>query len=424
MDISTLKNNSYCSERVSPRRLRANKILPPECHYVLQSYCTQRISPRRQRNGCEEFVEDVLLSNVKTSSTDPSSPILGPSSFPSQIIQKEETSEIQEVFEDQRVSASQGVSALHGIYDDQGVHVPQSNDQSSSENQEVFDDQRVYDPQSNDQLSSEIQEVFDDQEEIYDETPEIYDETPEIYVSQSNDQSSSENISESSQDESPEPSSSSSIKIKNEDPLKSPLSSQDRVDYTEVVLSRMSAVENEMIKIVNTKPHVPQREIAIDIHDITVRFIRIIENGSFDESDQKYLLKCLKYLAKSATEVLRKNIDIKEIKEKTIEAYEDAAILVQKIVENDPHYGSISIEITGDLQEVLDKASQISNDLKKVTRNVVPTQTTSTGSGTVSVVADETDETSGTTAEDIEKMIEAIFNAFNTLVDRSQNKNE
>lgn len=134
MDISILKNNSYCSERVSPRRLRANKILPPECHHVLQSYCTQRISPRRQRNDCEEFVEDVLLSNVKTSLTDPSSPILDPSSFPSQIIQKEETLEIQEVFEDQRVSASQGVSALQGVSASQEVYVSQSNDQSSSEN--------------------------------------------------------------------------------------------------------------------------------------------------------------------------------------------------------------------------------------------------------------------------------------------------
>lgn len=358
MDISTLKNNSYCSERVSPRRLRANKILPPECHHVLQSYCTQRISPRRQRNDCEEFVEDVLLSNVKTSLTDPSSPILDPSSFPSQIIQKEETPEIQEVFDDQRVSASQEVSASQGVY-----------------------------------------------------------------VSQSNDQSSSENISESSQDESPEPSS-SSTKIKNEDPLKSPLPSRDRVDYAKVLNRMIFDFGIDMLKIVNIEPHVPQRNIAIDIYDITNGFAYIIENGRFDKDTQEYLLERLDHLADSTTEVLRKNIDIKEIKQKTIKTYEDAARLVQKIIESDPRHHAI--RTTGNLQAVLNKAHQLSNDLKKVPRNVVPTQTTSTGSRIVSVAddTDATEETSGTTAEDIEKMIEAIFNAFNILVDRSQNKNE
>lgn len=381
MDISTLKNNSYCSERVSPRRLRANEILPPECHYVLQSYCTQRISPRRQRHGCEEFVEDVLLSNVKTSLTDPLSPVLDPSSFPSQIIQKEETPEIQEVFEDQEISENQGVSASQGIFEDQ-----------------------------------------------------------EPYVSQSNDQSLSENISKTSQAESPEPSS-SSTKIKIEDPPKSPLPFRYRVDYTDV-LRRIFDFGIEMLKIEKVEPHVPQRNIAIDIYDITGCFADIIENGRFDEDNQEYLLERLDNLAGSTTEVLQENIDIKDIKQKTIEAYKDAARLIRKTVESDPYRRPIAIQTTGDLQAVLNKARQLSNYLRTVTRNVVPKRpTTSTGSGTVSKsvsVVDETEETeeteetketSGTTAEDttvedIEEMIKVIFNAFNTLVDRSQNKNE
>lgn len=370
MDISTLKNNSYCSERVSPRRLRDNKILPPECHYVLQSYCTQRISPRRQRNGCEEFVEDVLLSNVKTSLPDSSSPVLDPSSFASQIIQKEETPEIQEVFEDQEVFASQGVSASQGVYVSQGIS-----------------------------------------------------EDRELYVSQSNDQSSSENISKTSQDESPEPSS-SSTKIKNEDPPKSPLPFQYRVDYTDV-LQRTQNFRTEMYQIENTELHTLRRYLAIDLNNITNDFEIIMRKGFFDEYDQKYLLEHLDNLADSTTEVLQKNIDIKDIKQKTIEAYKDVTRLIRESIESNPYHRPIAIQTTGNLQAVLDKAHQLSNYLKKVTRNVVPTQrTTSTGSGTVSVVSDETEETSGTTAEDIEKMIKVIFNAFNTLVDRSQNKNE
>lgn len=184
-----------------------------------------------------------------------------------------------------------------------------------------------------------------------------------------------------------------------------------------------------MLKIVNIEPHVPQRNIANDIYDITDGFAYIIENGLFDKDTQEYLLERLDYLADSTTEVLRENIDIKEIKQKTIKTYEDAARLVQKIIESDPRHHAI--RTTGNLQAVLNKAYQLSDNLQKVPRNAVPTQTTSTGSGAVSVAddTDVTEETSGTTAEDttvedIEKMIEAIFNAFNILVDRSQNKNE
>lgn len=364
MDILTFENNSYCSERVSPRRLRGNEILPPECHYVLQSYCTRRISPRRQRNGCEEFVEDILLSNIKTSLSDPSSPILVPSSFASQIIQKEETPEIQEVLEDQEISENQEVSASQGISEDQ-----------------------------------------------------------EVYGSQSNDQSSSENISGVSQAASPEHSSSSSTKIKIEDPPKSPLPFRDRVDYTEV-LRRTQNFRAEMYQIENTEPHTLRRYLVIDLDNITSDFEIIMRNGYFDEDDQKYLLERLDHLAESTTEVLQENIDIKDIKQKTIEAYKDAERLIRKSIESDSLRRPIAIQTTGDLQAVLDKARQLSDDLKKVTRNVSKQRTTSTGSGTVYVVADETDEISGTTTEDIEDMIEAIFDAFNILVDRSQNKNE
>lgn len=357
MDILTFENNSYCSERVSPRRLRGNEILPPECHYVLQSYCTQRISPRRQRNGCEEFTEDVLLSNIKTSLTDPlttssttsSSPILVPSSFTSQIIQQEETLENQEVFENQ------------GISEDQGVSVSQ--------------------------------------------------------IPQIDDQSSSENISEASQVESSEPSS-SSTKIKIEDPLKSPFPFRDRVDSSDVTL-RIYNFGDEMLKIESIEPHVPQRNIAIDIFNITACFENIMKKGFFEEEDQKDLLKYLDHLTESTTEVLQKNIDIKEIKRKTIEVYKDAARLILESIESDPHHRPITIQTTGDLQAVLDKARQLSNDLKTVPRNVSKQPMTSK----VSVI-DETQETSGTTAEDIEEMIKAIFNAFDTLVYREQNKNE
>ena len=146
-----------------------------------------------------------------------------------------------------------------------------------------------------------------------------------------------------------------------------------------------------------------------------------MQEGRFEKYDQEYLFEYLDHLAESTTEVLQKNIDIKEIKEKTIEAYKDAARLARESIESNPQYGPITIQTTGDLQAVLDKASQISNDLKRVTRNVPERSITSTGSGTVYVVADET---SGTTAEDIEEMIEVIFDAFDTLVDRSQSINE
>lgn len=352
MDISTLENNSYCSERVSPRRLRGNEILPPECHYISQSYCTQRISPRRQRNGCEKFAEDVLLSNIKTSS----SPILVPSSSTSPNIQKEETPENQEVSVSQEVSEDQEISASQGGSVSQ---IPQIDDQSSSQNN--------------------------------------LEALPEMSP-------------EASQAEAPEPSSSSTKTTENL--LKPPFSSRDRPDYINV-LRRTQEFRDEMIDIEKIEPDGPRRNFIIDILNITAYFEIIIQKGYFKEVYQKELLGHLDDLTESATEVLQENIDIKEIKQKTIEAYTDIAKLILESVTNDPYNRPITIQTTGDLQAVLNKAHQLSNDLKKVPRNVSKQRTTSTVS-----VTDDTKETSGTPAKDIEEIIETIFDAFDILVYR------
>lgn len=340
MDILTLENNSYCSERVSPRRLRGNKILPPECHYILQSYCNQRISPRRQRNGCEEFAEDILLANVatvtSTATTTPSSPTLTPSSFTSQSIQREGTPE------------------------NQGVSVPQ--------------------------------------------IPQIVEP-------------SSQNISEVSQVETSRPSSPPLTRMVIEAPSNSPLPFRGRGESIDVIL-RVAEFRDEMIDIESIEPYVPHRDLVVDLTTITGRFEIIMQKGLFEEDDQKHLFAHLDNLSESATEVLQKNIDIQEIKQKTIETYTDATRIARESIASNPVYrGPITIQTTGDLQAVLDEARRISDNLKTVTRNVPEQPTTSTTSGTVSVV----DETAGTTAEDIEEMIDTIFKAFDTVVDRSQN---
>lgn len=38
-----------CSERISPRKTRNNKLLPPECHQTISSSCDERVSPRREK---------------------------------------------------------------------------------------------------------------------------------------------------------------------------------------------------------------------------------------------------------------------------------------------------------------------------------------------------------------------------------------
>lgn len=38
-----------CSERISPRKARNNKLLPPECHQTVSSSCDERVSPRREK---------------------------------------------------------------------------------------------------------------------------------------------------------------------------------------------------------------------------------------------------------------------------------------------------------------------------------------------------------------------------------------
>lgn len=46
-----------CSKRISPRRARNNKLLPPECHQTILSSCNERVSPRRQRGiDCLDFL--------------------------------------------------------------------------------------------------------------------------------------------------------------------------------------------------------------------------------------------------------------------------------------------------------------------------------------------------------------------------------
>lgn len=45
-----------CSERISPRRVRNNKLLPPECQPTLSSSCGERVSPRREKGiDCLDF---------------------------------------------------------------------------------------------------------------------------------------------------------------------------------------------------------------------------------------------------------------------------------------------------------------------------------------------------------------------------------
>lgn len=46
-----------CSNRISPRKARNNKLLPPECHQIISSSCNERVSPRRQRGiDCLDFL--------------------------------------------------------------------------------------------------------------------------------------------------------------------------------------------------------------------------------------------------------------------------------------------------------------------------------------------------------------------------------
>lgn len=46
-----------CTKRISPRKERNNKLLPPECHQIISSSCNKRVSPRRQRGiDCLDFL--------------------------------------------------------------------------------------------------------------------------------------------------------------------------------------------------------------------------------------------------------------------------------------------------------------------------------------------------------------------------------
>lgn len=63
-----------CSKRISPRRARNNKLLPPECHQTILSSCNERVSPRRQRGiDCLDFINSqqppMTSSNQRQSSS-------------------------------------------------------------------------------------------------------------------------------------------------------------------------------------------------------------------------------------------------------------------------------------------------------------------------------------------------------------------
>lgn len=63
-----------CSERISPRKTRNNKLLPPECHQTISSSCDERVSPRREKGvDCLDLLgsqqQPVTSPNQKQSSS-------------------------------------------------------------------------------------------------------------------------------------------------------------------------------------------------------------------------------------------------------------------------------------------------------------------------------------------------------------------
>lgn len=330
MDILSLQNNYYCSERISPRRLRGNKILPPECHSILQSYCNQRISPRRERNGCEEFAEDVLLSNISPPTTPVLSRTSSTTSSPSPVLSRSSSS-------------------------------------SSTRSSSSFTPESIQREGSPEIIRSVI---------------------PDIPFT----------------------------RVTIVDVPRNPLPFRGRGEFADV-LKRSYDFRDEMIDIESVQPYLPQRDIAIDLATITGRFEIVMQKGLFEEEDQVHLFDYLDNLSQSTTEVLQKNIDIEDIQRKTIQAYTDAKRLILESLANEPERGPITIQTTGDIQAVLNEARRVAESLKSVTP-VVSEQPTETGTGTVSVI----DETARpVSAESIGQMIDTIFDAFDTVVDRGSN---
>src|SRR5690606_3056375 len=63
-----LEYERNCSERVSPRRTRNNKLLPPECQPSFSSSCGERVSPRRLKGlDCLDFFGGQQPSSSPTS---------------------------------------------------------------------------------------------------------------------------------------------------------------------------------------------------------------------------------------------------------------------------------------------------------------------------------------------------------------------
>src|SRR5688572_27140656 len=80
-----------CSKRISPRRARNYKLLPPECYEAFSSSCHKRISPRRER-GIEDCFDssnsysDTRKSTGTTNDHNAPQPIRKQSSFNEPIV--------------------------------------------------------------------------------------------------------------------------------------------------------------------------------------------------------------------------------------------------------------------------------------------------------------------------------------------------